>query len=146
MDSVSGAVTRHRLQIADARILLGPRLFTVEGGGMYRRLDVPSQNTKQEWFYGRAGARSTFSIGASGLSTMLAGAYYPYIIETGGSSTKSGGKGWEWEAGVSYSRRGIPVYISAGYRYQTFQPKTTPNVPQMELGGVFLSGGLRLGN
>lgn len=143
MDSTSGTISRQRLQIADARLLMGPRVFTVEGGAMYRRLEVTAVNYKREWFYARAGARSTVAIGASGLSTLLAGAYYPYIIDKGG---KSGGKGWEWEAGVSYSHRGIPAYISVGYRYQTFQPKTTTNEPQSELGGVFLSGGLRLAN
>jgi hypothetical protein len=143
LDSASGAAPRQRLQVADARILMGPRVFTVEGGAMYRRLEVPSTSYKREWYYARAGARSTVAIGASGLSTLLAGAYYPYVIDKGG---KSGGKGWEWEAGVSYSRRGIPAYVSIGYRYQTFQPATTTNEPQSELSGVFLSGGLRLAN
>ena len=141
MDSSRGRFTPGKQHIADARLILGPQPFAIEIGGMYRRVEADS--TERQWFYGRVGARSTFFIGASGVAVTFAGAYYPYIYE---DTEESGGRGWEGETSVRYSRRGIPVYVSLGYRYQTFQPKTKNQSPQSEISGLVLSGGLRLGN
>lgn len=142
LDPSRGTFPAHRLHLADARLMIGPRSFALEGGANYRRLEISNPDSVRQWLSIRAGARSAIAIGASGLHTVLAGAYVPYVVEDGG---RSGGSGWEWEVGLSYSRRGIPLYVSLGYRYQTFQPETTKDAPQSELGGVYLAGGLHLG-
>lgn len=139
MDSTRGLFVPGRVHIADARLILGPQAFAIEVGGMYRRVEADS--SERQWFYGRVGGRSTFFIGASGVSVTFAGAYYPYIYE---DTEESGGRGWEGETAVRYSRRGIPLYVQLGYRYQTFQPKTKNASPQSEISGLSLSGGLRL--
>jgi hypothetical protein len=138
MDSSRGRFEPGTLHIADARLLLGPQAFAIELGAMYRRVERDS--SERQWFYGRVGGRSTFFIGASGVAVTVAGAYYPYIYE---DTEESGGRGWEGETSVRYSRRGIPLYLQLGYRYQSFQPKTKNESPQSELSGLSLSGGIR---
>ncbi|HWA57954.1 MAG TPA: hypothetical protein VG692_11915 [Gemmatimonadales bacterium] len=140
MDSSRGAFAPGRQHIADARLIFGPQAFGIELGGMYRRIDADS--TERQWFYGRVGARSTLFIGASGVAVTFAGAYYPYIYE---DTKESGGKGWEGETAVRYARRGIPLFIQVGYRYQTFQPDTKNRSPHIETSGITLEAGIRLG-
>lgn len=139
MEQTRGNFVPGRLHIADARLILGPQAFAVEAGGMYRKMATDS--TPRQWFYGRLGARSTFFIGASGVAVTLAGAYYLYVYE---DTEETGGRGWEGETSVRYSRRGIPIYVQLGYRYQSFQPKTKNQSPQSEISGLSLGGGIRL--
>lgn len=137
----SGTQAAGKIELIEARLVLGPRAFGLEGGGVRRTLTT-SVGTAT-WYYVRAGIRSQIAIGASGFHATFAGAYYPFVKRDG--VTKAGGKGYEAETALMYARKGIPVYIQLGYRFQSLDPDNgSGSVEPDEISGVVISAGLRL--
>ena len=132
------AVPSTEITSGEARISLGARAFSVEGG--YGRRAFTGQLGSQQYAYGLAGARSTLDIGGTGISATLAGALYVNAGSVAGSKVT----GAEGETALTWSPRHVPIFVTVGYRYEQFTVGTSAGDRPDEISGVVLSAGLRL--
>jgi hypothetical protein len=134
------------LVVGDAKVLLGPRPFTVELG-YHRRAHENELFGNVGEHLARAGVRSLISLGPSGLSVSFAGAALLRQDSTATSDKKVGVGGWELETGVLYQApRRLPFYATAGYRFERFAAanKVAPLAGRREeTSQVFVEAGFR---
>jgi len=148
--SMSGTYGDGKLKIvsADARLLLFPPVFTIFGGYGKRALCGVSCRTNTIIM---GGVSSTVSIGGSGLRTFISGAMLiaPELKSVAGTTTgaSAAGSGIEAEAAILYRFPGAPLFVSLGYRTETFNIKATTSAPQApeEVRGLRFGGGIQFG-
>ena len=127
---------------ADARLLLGPPVFTIMGGAGRRALwsDLNAESPSQ-FDIGIAGLSSTVTIGGTGLRTNINGAVYLPV----GESKDRIKSGMEGEASVLWRFPKLPFFVQVGYRTEVFTAKNKLFETPEEVRGVRLGGGLQLG-
>jgi len=143
--SLSGTFgTQPKVISADARVLLFPPVFTVFAGVGKRAL-----SGIQDKIYDivLAGVSSTISIGGSGLRTYISGAAIvaPDKAATGTAAAKNPSTGIEAEAAILYRLPKVPIFVSLGYRAETFTGKSGTVKSPEEVRGLRLGGGLQFG-
>lgn len=138
------------LSLGDARLLLGPRVFSLEFGYQRREYGEASGLTPLNLW--RGGARFHLDLGPSGLGVFMAGSAVFRIEddqEPSGSSFlgEVSLAGSEAETGLIYQApRGLPFFARLGYRYARLDepgPDGT-GLREESLSGVVLSAGFRL--
>lgn len=148
--SLSGTFgTQPKVISADARILFFPPVFTIYGGVGKRAL---SGIKDKVYDFAEAGISSTVSIGGTGLRTYISGGMLiaPDKDAGGGAgAVKDPSKGIEAEAALFFRPPGIPLFLMAGYRTETFTAvstsgTTTVKTPE-EVRGLRFGGGIQFG-
>ena len=128
---------------ADANLLLGARVFSVEGG--YAKRALSSSLGTTVYTFARAGVHMEWVVGGTGLTTVLRGSYYV----PAGSSTGAGQgdiqSGMDGEASLIYNFPGIPLFVQAGYRTEVFTAKVSASQVPEEGRGLRLGGGIQFG-
>jgi hypothetical protein len=138
--SGSYAPTLSDLLELDARLLVGPRPFTMEFGYGQRGPDFsfPADSGLR---YGRGGVRSTWVLGTSGFQTSFGGGVY--ISPDSSDSDKLKVSGWDAETSVVYQvPRGIPLYALLGFRFERISSAFGEGKGE-EISGVLIGVGLR---
>jgi hypothetical protein len=139
-----------RLRMGELRFMLGPPLFSVEGGYVLRARAGSLSDNRDKLV--RLGIRSSTVFGPTGLSLSLTvGAYVrsDSVLNTTTSGTtpdkKFGLVGLEASTGVFYQfPRGIPLFVGLGYRYERIRSEQEYiPVTREELSGVLLTAGVR---
>ena len=129
----------------DARLVIGPRPFSVEIGYGQRApafsFATDSGATNGGIRYGRLGARSALVLGTSGFQASLdAGVYVSTVDALSGIQIS----GFDAETMIQYQApRGIPVYGIAGYRFERTKQNGIGYPPAEELSGLIIGVGFR---
>ena len=140
-DSLAG--TKFKVVNGDVSLLAGPREFSAEAG--YAKRALLSTTADQVFTFLRIGARSTLSVGSTGLSVTLG--YWQYLPQ--GDNTLRVTSGREAESGLSYDFATMPLYLTVGYRTELFEISSNPlsgapTTPE-EVRGIRVALGLRFG-
>lgn len=134
--------TQPHVTSADARVYLGPPVFSIAVGAGRRALWSDLNATAPSQFdIGIAGVSSTIAIGGSGLRTNVAGAMYL----PGGQSKEKIKSGMEGEASILYRFPVVPLFVQIGYRTELFTAKAGTRETPEEVRGIRIGGGLQLG-
>jgi hypothetical protein len=130
------------LRMAEARVMIGAPVFSVEGGFALRARSTSLGKPRDE--LARVGARSSIWLGPSGLSLSLAGSALGRGDKEG-DHTKWGVVGWEAVTAILYQApRGLPFYATLGYRYERIRSEAgTPPIQREELSSIVFGIGIR---
>ncbi|MGH7583094.1 MAG: hypothetical protein ACREL5_07715 [Gemmatimonadales bacterium] len=126
----------------EADLIIGAQVFSVEGG--YVRRSTSGQDPHNRESFWRAGLRSTWDIGSSGVQVVLRAAG-----RFGNAPTKDGTNGMQFlgidgEASMLVQApRGIPIYGLAGWRYERFDDAWSTDGRTEEASGPYFSVGVR---
>jgi len=128
--------------LREVRLIIGPRVFSIEGGRLQRTgsyLNVEAAPTA--W---RGGIRSQWSIGGSGVVvTIGAGALFSKLDTEGGAQFKL--RGHDLDAQALLQAPGhLPLYVLAGWRYERFDDLEASSARSEEASGPYLGIGVRL--
>jgi hypothetical protein len=128
------------LAAGDARLLLGPQIFTLEIGGTQRVL--AGQLASAKLTLGRVGARSTFLLGGSGLRGSIGAWALSAQTKPAGVNNVSGLEG---ETALQYLFPSLPLYVQLGYRREVLNIEYTTKKGPEEVGALVLGGGILWG-
>lgn len=135
--------TQPDLIAADANVLFGARVFSVEGGYAKRALSSPLGTTV--YTFGRAGVHMEWVIGGTGLTSVLGGAYYLPAGSASGAGQGDIKSGMEGEASLIYNFPAVPLFVQLGYRTEVFTAKNASTQIPEEVRGLRLGGGIQFG-
>lgn len=140
--TASGQGLAGHFALREVRLILGDRTFSPEVGIMRRTTSTDADSERTIY---RAGLRSQWEIGGSGVQvTLSGGVYLSKVAESGGSSFKV--TGLAGEATLLYQApRGLPLYALAGWRYERFDDYAGGPERSEANSGPFFGIGLRLG-
>lgn len=127
------------LGLAEAGLLLGPRVLAVEG--TYRKRVFRGTLGVQDYAYSGVGARSMIPIGGTGVTAMARGSLYLDFPKNANAPVSGG----DAEASLRYSLPRIPLYVLLGYRIEQFTLAAGPGERWERLTGWLVGAGLRLG-
>lgn len=138
-DAGGGGAGSGQITNGDVRLLLGPALFSVEGG-VGRRAFTDAVATRV-FNYGAAGARIAIPLGGSGYEAHLGGsAYLGGKLLNDSSNVLTGFAG---QTGLYYSVPRLPLYVMAGYRFERVTVSGPSRVLPEEVSGILVGAGLQ---
>jgi hypothetical protein len=145
--SISGY---RNLAVAEGRLLMGPRPFTVELGYSRRSRETALFGDEGDHLV-LGGARSHIDLGPSGFAVVVAGGAMVRVasdtVDAVTSSTKVGVAGWTLETGLLYQApRNLPFFGLIGYRFERFKTGVRSGGLggiREELSGIVLQAGIR---
>lgn len=128
-----------QITVGDVRLILGPRIFSLEGGAGRRAFS--DKIATRVFNYGTAGARITLPLGGSGYEAQLGGAAY-----LGGKVLNDSSNvltGFHGQTALYYAIPRLPMYVMAGYRFERVTISSGLRVLPEEVSGVVLGMGLQ---
>jgi len=145
--SLSGTFGSRQVISADARILLFPPAFTIQGGVGKRAISSDLGTNIRD--IAILGVSSTVNIGGTGLRThigvtALASPDKDPAGGAGGAAEKAS-TGLEGEAAILYRLPRAPIFVSLGYRTEIFTSKSSSLTAPEEVRGIRLGGGIQFG-
>jgi len=126
----------------EVRLMIGGRIFSVEGGVLERTGSHLNEETKVVVW--RGGARSQWNLGGSGLVVKLGVGLLFSRLDTEGSAQFKG-RGHDLDAMLLYQApEGLPLYVLVGWHHERFDDLES-TAPRWEEGsGPYLGIGVRL--
>jgi len=129
-----------RIARAEARVQVGPRLFSLEGGYVRRVVAGPLGATP--YSCARAGAASLIEVGGTGLTARLAAGVYLAGQGVSGATVS----GHEIVTSLEYRLARTPLVLTVGYRAELFTVTSGGTQRGETLDGIVLGGGIELGS